>query len=185
MSEFKTFYQTFLSKIEEARKAKDSVAFQNLMHVVEPDWHPNDQEDYADYCQAKAGLFALFGENLDMDDWMQKALQFSRTEMHTHLYFKWTLLYWQQLKSLSQEAKIKGNFSAIFNVSEQAIMMEKDYYQRIAFESMRILSLAALGKHADVEAELETLEMKEVPTKLLNDATKLQYFYANIYKLLT
>lgn len=184
MSEFKEFYDAFIEKLEEARKAKDSVVFQKLMHVVEPNWSSEDQELYADYCQTKAGLYALFGENLDMDDWMQKALQFSNPNMHSHLYFKWTLLYWQQLRALNKESRIKGNFSSIFNITEQAIMLEKDYYQKIAFESMRILCLAALGKHAEVESELKDLKLRDIPAKLANDNTKLQYFYANIYKLM-
>ncbi len=184
MSEFKEFYQAFLDKLEEARKAQDSVTFQKLMHVVEPNWKNEDQEIFADYCQTKAGLYALFGENLDMDDWMSKALQFSNAEMHTHIYFKWLSLYFHQLKALTKESKIKGNFSSIFNVSEQAIKLEKDYYTKLALESMRILSLAALGKHDEVKQELESLNLKEIPSKLVNDSTKLQYFYANIYKLL-
>lgn len=184
MSEFKEFYDTFLEKLEEGRKAKDSTVFQQLMHVVEPNWKHEDQELFADYCQTKAGLFALFGDNLDMDDWMQKALQFSKNEMHSHLYFKWTLLYWQQLRALNTEPKIKANFSSIYNISEQAINMEKDYYQQMAFQSMRILCLAALGKHAEVENELRSLKLKEVPAKLVNDPKKLQYFYANIYKMM-
>lgn len=184
MSEFKEFYDTFLEKLEEGRKAKDSTVFQQLMHVVEPNWKHEDQELFADYCQTKAGLFALFGDNLDMDDWMQKALQFSKNEMHSHLYFKWTLLYWQQLRALNTEPKIKANFSSIYNISEQAINMEKDYYQQMAFQSMRILCLAALGKHGEVEHELRSLKLKEVPAKLVNDPKKLQYFYANIYKMM-
>ncbi|NPD46515.1 MULTISPECIES: hypothetical protein [unclassified Lentimicrobium] len=184
MSEFKEFYQTFLDKLEEARKAQDSVTFQKLMHVVEPNWQQEDQEIFADYCQTKAGLYALFGENLDMDDWMSKALQFSNSEMHTHIYFKWLSLYFHQLRALTKESKIKGNFSSIFNVSEQAIKLEKDYYTKLAFESMRILSLAALGKHDEVKQEIQSLNLKDVPSKLVNDSTKLQYFYANIYKLL-
>lgn len=184
MSEFKEFYQTFLDKLEEARKAKDSMTFQKLMHVVEPNWKQEDQVLFGDYCQTKAGLYALFGENLDLDDWMAKALQFSKPEMHTHIYFKWLALYFHQLKALTKESKIKGNFSSIFNISEQAIKLEKDYYTRVAFESMRILSLAALGKHDEVKQEINALNLKDVPSKLLNDSKKLQYFYANIYKLL-
>ena len=184
MTEFKEFYHSFLEKLELARKDQDSIGFQKLMHVIEPNWQTQDQELFADYCQTKAGLYALFGENLDMDNWMQKALQFSSTDRHTHLYFKWTLLYWQQLRALNQESKIKGNFSAIFNISEQAIQWEQDYYQKIAFESMRILSLAALGKHAEVAQELHDLKLKGVPSKLFNEPQKLQYFYANIYKLM-
>lgn len=184
MTEFKEFYHSFLEKLELARKDQDSIGFQKLMHVIEPNWQTQDQELFADYCQTKAGLYALFGENLDMDNWMQKALQFSSTDRYTHLYFKWTLLYWQQLRALNQESKIKGNFSAIFNISEQAIQWENDYYQKIAFESMRILSLAALGKHAEVEIALRHLKLKEVSSKLVNDPQKLQYFYANIYKLM-
>ena len=184
MTEFKEFYHSFLEKLELARKDQDSIGFQKLMHVIEPNWQTQDQELFADYCQTKAGLYALFGENLDMDDWMQKALQFSDIDRHPHLYFKWTLLYWQQLRALNQESRIKGNFSAIFNITEQAIQWEKDYYQKIAFESMRILSLAALGKHAEVEIAMRHLKLKEVPSKLVNDPQKLQYFYANIYKLM-
>mgnify|MGYP006935321210 CR=1 FL=1 len=184
MSEFSEFYQVFLDKLEEARKAKDSATFQKLMHVVEPNWKQEDQKLFGHYCQTKAGLFALFGDNLDMDDWMAKSLQFSTSEMHTHIYFKWLSLYFHQLKALTQESKIKGNFSSIFNVSEQAIKLEKDYFNRLAFESMRILSLAALGKHDEVKQEVNALNLKDVPSKLANDTTKGQYFYANIYKLL-
>lgn len=184
MSEFKQFYEQFLTRIEEARKGNDSQAFQKLMHVVEPDWEKEDQDIYADFCQTKAGLYALFGENLDLDDWMQKALQFSKPEMFSHLYFKWLLLYWHQLKALKQESKINANFSAIYNISEQAINMEKDEYQQKAFQSMRILSLAALGKHEEVEIEMNQISFKQIPIKLVNDTTKIQYFYANIYKML-
>ena len=184
MSKFRQFYEQYLAQIEEARKNSDAQAFQKLMHVVEPNWEKADQETYADYCQTKAGLFALFGENLDLDDWMQKALQFSNPEMFSHLYFKWLLLYWHQLKALKQESKINANFSAIYNISEQAIKVEKDEYQRLAFESMRILSLAALGKHEEVESEMNRINFRQIPIKLVNDPAKIQYFYANIYKML-
>jgi hypothetical protein len=181
---FKEFYSEFLERMETARKTANTSEFQNLMRVVEPDWIPNEQYLFADYCQNKAGLFALFGENLDMDDWMQKALQFSEPNMFTHIYFKWTLLYWHQLKALQDQAKIQANFSAIYNISEQAIKNEKDYYNKMAFESSRILALAALGKHAEAEAEILSLTFKELNPQLVNNSEKLIYFFANIYKML-
>lgn len=181
---FKEFYTEFLQRMEEARKSANTAEFQKLMRVVEPDWKAEEQALFADYCQNKAGLFALFGENLDMDDWMQKALQFSNVDMFTHIYFKWILLYWHQLKALQDQTKIQANFSAIYNVSEQAVKNEKDYYNKMAFESTRVLALAALGKHAEAEAELLSLDFRALSPHLVNDKEKLVYFFANIYKML-
>jgi len=181
---FKDFYSEYLNKMEEARKSANTDEFQKLMRVVEPDWKPEEQLLFADYCQNKAGLFALFGENLDMDDWMQKALQFSNQEMFTHIYFKWVLLYWHQLKALQNQTQIQANFSAIYNVSEQAVKNENDYHNKMAFESTRILALAALGKHAEAEAELLSLNYKPLSSQWVNDKEKLVYFFANIYKML-
>ncbi len=181
---FKEFYSEFLGRMEAARKAANASQFQNLMHVVEPNWEQDEKHLYADYCQSKAGLFALFGENLDMDDWMQKALQFSEPNMITHIYFKWILLYWHQLKALQDQAKIQANFSSIYNISEQAVKNENDYYNKMAFESSRIIALAALGKHAETEAAILSLTFKDLTPELVNNKEKLNYFFANIYKML-
>lgn len=184
MSDFKAFYDLFLSRMDTARQEKNSAEFQRLLHVVEPDWKPEEQELFADYCQNKAGLFALFGDNIDLDDWMQKALQFSNPNQYRHVYFKWLRLYFHQLKALTEEARIRANFSAVFRISSEAQALEKDEHNKLAFQSMRLLSLAALGKHAECESEMEKLVMKPVPVALLNDKNNHIYFYSNIYKLI-
>lgn len=181
---FKEFYTEFLQRMESARRTANTKEFRSLMYVVEPDWKSGEQDLYSDYCQNKAGIFALFGENIDMDDWMQKALQFSKPEMFTHIYFKWILLYWHQLKALNEQSKIQANFSSIYNISEQAVKNETDYHNKMAFESTRVLALAALGKHAEAEAEILSFSFKALSPQLVNNNEKLVYFFANIYKML-
>jgi hypothetical protein len=181
---FKEIYGQFLERMEHARRTANTSEFRNLMYVVEPDWTPEEKSLFADYCQNKAGMFALFGENLDMDDWMQKALQFSSKDMFTHIYFKWVLLYWHQLKAITDQAKIQANLSSIYNISEQAVKNESDYHHKMAFESTRALSLAALGKHAEAEAHMLSLSYRDIAPQLVNDKEKLVYFFANIYKML-
>lgn len=181
---FKDFYSEFLERMDKARQSANTKEFQNLMYVVEPGWISDEQELYADYCQNKAGLFALFGENLELDDWMHRALQFSKPEMLTHIYFKWILLYWHQLKALQDQAKIQSNFSSIYNVSEEAIKNEKHYHHKMGFQSSRILTLAALGKHAEAEAEILSLSFNPLTPQEVNNKQNLVYFFANIYKML-
>jgi hypothetical protein len=181
---FEDFYTEFLERMSRAGKAKNTAELTKLMRLSEPDWKADEQELYADYCQNKAGLFALFGENTGLDDWMQKALQFSKSDRFTHIYFKWLLLYWHQLKALHDQSMMQANFSAIYNIAGQAIKNEKDYHNKMAFESNRVLILAILGKHGEAKAKMLSLNFRAISPQALNNKNKLVYFFANIYKML-
>jgi len=184
MSEFKAFYSEYTLQLEKAKKAKRPQGFQKLLDVVEPKWQAEEQELFVAYCIHKAGIFALFGENLGIDDWMQKAVQFSNTKQRTDVYFQWINLYWSLAKAVSDQAKLQAVFASLFNISVQAEQLEMGKYDVYAFQSVRAFAMAALGKHADLNNYLKNLKWKAVPAKLINDKNKLGYFYAHIYKML-
>lgn len=184
MSDFKFFYYEFLKQLEQARKTNNPANFNSLLKVIEPDWNKDEQGLYVSYCMSKAGIYALFGESLDMDDWMQKALQFTGEEDRAKVYFQWISLYWSLAKAVKDQAKLQAIFSSLFNVSSQAILQKVSKYDLFAFQSIRAFTLAALGKHGELEEYFSTIKWQLVPTKLLNDKTKLIYFYSHIYKIL-
>lgn len=184
MIDFESFYRQFSSQLEEARRTKNHQQFQKLLHVVEPDWKKPEQALYVDYCLTKAGVFALFGDNLDMDDWMMKALQFCQEEERTSLFMKWMQFYWLQSGAIDNQSIIQANFSALFNVASQALDFEKEVYNRYAFLSVRFFVLAALGKHGELEAEMKQVKFEDVPAKLMQNPNKLQHFYTHIYKMI-
>jgi hypothetical protein len=184
MSDFKPFYTEFISKLAEAKSKNNPKEFQNLLYVVEPQWEAADQSYYVEYCQTKAGIFALFGENLDLDDWMQKALQFSEEKQRVEIYFKWINLYWNLAKAVNDQAKLQAIFSSLFNVSSQAEKLDMGKYDVFAFQSVRAFALAALGKHAELSEYFSSLKWEAIPTKLINNPLKLKYFYSQIYKML-
>ncbi len=184
MSDFKSFYTEFLLQLSQAKSRNNPKEFQKLLTVIEPNWEALDRDYYVEYCITKAGLFALFGENLDMDNWMQKALQFSENKKRVDVYFNWINLYWTLAKALTDQAKLQAVFSSLFNVSTQAVKLEMGKYDIYAFQSVRAFSLAALGKHAELDEYFNSLNFLSIPTKLLNDKSKLKYFYSQIYKML-
>ncbi len=184
MSDFKSFYTEFISQLSQAKSQNNPKAFQKLLTVIEPNWESDDQNYYVEYCITKAGLFALFGENLDMDNWMQKALQYSEKNQRVDVYFNWITLYWSLAKALSDQAKLQAIFSSLYNVSTQAEKLEMGKYDIYAFQSVKAFSLAALGKHAELDEYFNSLTFLPIPTKFLNDNNKLRYFYSQIYKML-
>ena len=184
MSDFKNFYQQFVKRLNQARINNNPKEFQDLFLVVEPQWTEEDKPLFVEYCLKKAGIFALFGETLDVDNWMQKALQFSETASVTAIYFQWIDLYWSLCKNTDSQPKLEALFSGLFNITSQAIKMKHGVYDSFAFHGVRAFSLAALGKHAEVVQALGNMEWKAVPTRLLNDKNQLKYFYSHIYKMI-
>ena len=183
-SDFKSFYEQFTAQLDQARQANNPKDFQQLLDVVEPKWHKDEQALFVAFCIKKAGVYALFGESLGIDDWMQKAVQFSEPTQRVGCYFQWINLYWSLAKAVSDQAKLQAVFSSLFNISTQALRMDIGKYDSYALQSVRAFSLAALGKHNDLKNYLNNLKWKAVPTILIKDKTKLVYFYAHIYKLL-
>jgi len=184
MSDFKEFYNRFSAQLIEARKQNNPSDFRSLLYVVEPDWDTEDQPIFVEYSITKAGLFALFGESLDIDDWMLKALSFSKENERTEVYFKWINLYWKLAQAISDQAKLQAAFSSLYNISSQALEMKLGKYDEFAFQSVRVFTLAALGKHEVLEEELSKLKWEPIPPKLLQDKEKLNYFYLHFYKVL-
>lgn len=184
MNDFTAFYNEFLRQLELARKSNNSSDFQKLLKVVEPEWKLEEQELYVGYCIHKAGIYALFGESIDLDDWMQKALQFSDHELLTDVYAKWINLYWSLAKAVRDQSKITAIFSSLYNISTKALKLEMGKFDRYSFISIRAFSLAALGKHSELEEYLSSIKWNEIPVKLFNDKTKLGHLYTHLYKLL-
>jgi len=183
-SEFNKFYAQFVKQLDQAKKAKKPQEFQKLLDVVEPQWQAEEQELFIEFCIQKAGIYALFGENLGIDDWMQKAVQFTAVAHRADVYFQWINLYWSLAKAVSDQAKLQAVLASLFNISVQAEQLEMGKYDVYAFQSVRAFAMAALGKHADLNNYLKNLKWKAVPAKLINDKNKLGYFYAHIYKML-
>lgn len=184
MSNFREFYTEFLIKLDKAKEAKKPQEFQMLLDVVEPKWQADEQEIFVAFCFKKAGIYALFGESSGIDDWMQKAVQFSNVEYRVTAYFQWINLYWSLAKAVSDQAKLQAIFASLFNISVQAEQLQMGKYDTYAFQSVRAFTMAALGKHTDLNNYLNNLNWKAVPTKLINDNSKLTYFYAHLYKML-
>jgi len=184
MNDFSSFYEQFVQQLSNAKANNTPREFQLLLNVVEPDWRENEKELYVDYCIKKAGIFALFGETLDMDAWMQKALQFGSKQEQTSIYFQWADLYWSLCKSVDNQPQLTAMFSGLFNVSTRALKLKHGLYDTLAFQSLRAFSLAAFGKHSEVEQYLSGLSWKPVPARLLNNKNALTRFYMHIYKML-
>jgi len=183
-NDFTNFYKQFIDQLEEARKANNPKGFQSLLDVVEPKWQADEQSLFVEFCIKKAGVFALFGESSGIDDWMQKAVQFSEPKQKSECYFQWINLYWRLAKAVGDQAKLQAVFAALYNISTQALRLDMGKYDSYALQSVRAFSLAALGKHTDLYNYLKNLKWKAVPTTLIKDKTKLVYFYAHIYKML-
>lgn len=184
MNNFTSFYTEFIKQLEKARKSNNPTTFNKLLNIIEPDWVKEEQDIYVKYCINKAGIYALFGENLDMDNWMQKAVQFAQANQREDVYFQWISLYWSLTKAVQDQAKLQALFSSLFNVSSQALLQKAGKYDILAFQSVKALTLAALGKHSELESYFNSLKFQPVPTKLLNNKNKLVYFYSHIFKLL-
>jgi len=184
MSDFKSFYIEFISKLGQAKSMNKPKEFQKLLNVVEPTWEIEDQNHYVEFCQTKAGIFALFGESLGIDDWMKKALQFSNQNQRADIYYKWINLYWHMAKAVNDQAKLQAIFSSLFNISSQAILLDMGNFDIYAFHSVRAFALASLGKHDELNEYFNSLKWEIIPTKLINDPLKLKYFYSQIFKMI-
>jgi len=184
MNNFSSFYSEFVKQLEQARRSNNPTSFNKLLNVIEPNWVKEEQDVFVNYCINKAGIYALFGENQDMDNWMQKAIQFTQEDLRRDVYFQWINLYWSLTKVVQDQAKLQALFSSLFNVSSQAILQKIGKYDILAFQSVKAFTLASLGKHSELESYFDSLKFEAVPTKLLNNKNKLIHFYSHIFKLL-
>ena len=181
---FRSFYQQFLIKLQQAQQDKNASSFHQLLQIIEPKWQIEEQDLYVDYCIKKASIYALFGENLDLDDWIKKALQFSNIQQHINVYAVWIDLYWKQSLTVKDDSKLRAIMSSLYNISTMATKGKLNKYDLFGFVAIQAFTLSFLGKQEEISQTIAKLKWDPIPSKLCNDKTKLNFFYAHIYKFI-